>query len=208
MSTDKNGRSVRKQTAAFWRREDERGMLPDEVHQTMSDRWNRFRLDPIAYLDARYSIEYMEPQAHWVNGCPMGNGDLGVLAYGPPEATLFNIGKTDLWDYTPFGEPSYPKGHFADLRNVLARGDVEGVVGFISPHSAPFCADCRRLRLTATGELLGCLAQRRGVDARSLLRADRAPDDATWTRVINEALGLKRCPRNFEAQRPMRGVGG
>ncbi|MBU4366521.1 MAG: glycoside hydrolase N-terminal domain-containing protein [Verrucomicrobia bacterium] len=125
MSTDKNRRSVRKKTAAFWRREDERGMLPGEVHQTMSDRWNRFRLDPIAYLDARYGIEYMEPQAHWVNGCPMGNGDLGVLAYGPPEATLFSIGKTDLWDYTPFGKPSYPKGHLADLRNVLARGDVE-----------------------------------------------------------------------------------
>ena len=106
-----------------WERGEERGILPQPVDQVLSDRWNRFEVDPVEYLDARHCLEYAEPQANWVNGCPLGNGDLGVLAYGPPEATLFSFGKTDLWDYTPMPSPNRPAVPFAELREVLAAQD-------------------------------------------------------------------------------------
>jgi cyclic pyranopterin phosphate synthase len=44
------------------------------------------------------------------------------------------------------------------------------VVGFISPYSEPFCGGCWRLRLTATGFLIGCLARPVGIQLAPLLR--------------------------------------
>jgi cyclic pyranopterin phosphate synthase len=44
-------------------------------------------------------------------------------------------------------------------------------IGFISPHSHNFCADCNRVRLTVEGRLLLCLGQEHSVDLRRVLRA-------------------------------------
>lgn len=102
--------------ARDWKRPPEKGILPSLPDETMTTRWNLFRLDPIAYLDKRYYIENLEPRSLWHDGCPLGNGDLGVMAYGPPEAAMFLFGKTDLWDWRPFGEANYPTAGFAALR--------------------------------------------------------------------------------------------
>ncbi len=42
----------------------------------------------------------------------------------------------------------------------------KGSIGFISPISSKFCADCNRIRLTADGFLKGCLCYDEGVDIR------------------------------------------
>jgi alpha-L-fucosidase 2 len=108
-----------------WIRSDELGILSSDVNQVLSDRWNRFTMDPLTYLEAHHHLQYDDPQARWVNGLPMGNGDLGVMMYGPPDATTFCFGKTDLWDYTPFGESSFPSVEFPEFRRILAEQDAE-----------------------------------------------------------------------------------
>ena len=52
-----------------------------------------------------------------------------------------------------------------------------GTIGFISPVSAPFCAACNRVRLTADGKLRLCLLRPDEVDFRDMLRAGAADDD-------------------------------
>lgn len=47
---------------------------------------------------------------------------------------------------------------------------LPGRVGFIAPLSAPFCARCNRIRLTASGELRPCLARDHGLSLREPLR--------------------------------------
>lgn len=42
-------------------------------------------------------------------------------------------------------------------------------VGFISPHSANFCGECNRVRLTAEGRLLLCLGNEHSVDLRHIV---------------------------------------
>ena len=106
-----------------WVRGREKGILPKVPDETLDDRWNRFRVDPVEYLDSNYSLEYLTPQSDWTCGCPLGNGDMGALAYGPPEATMFNLGKTDLWDYSSFGESNFFKGNFQMLRDALVAKD-------------------------------------------------------------------------------------
>jgi len=103
--------------------------------------------------------------------------------------------------------PPAPGASSRDYRALDADGR-EGVIGFISPCTEPFCAGCRRLRLTATGRLLGCLARAEGPQVRTLLR-DGAPDaERRWVEAIDEALHLKRSDRRFDEQRLMGRVGG
>ena len=58
-------------------------------------------------------------------------------------------------------------------------------VGVIASVSAPFCASCDRVRLTADGQLRNCLFARREVDLRGPLR-DGASDDELAELVIGE----------------------
>ena len=53
----------------------------------------------------------------------------------------------------------------------LAEKDALGRIGFISAMSAPFCATCNRLRLTAEGVLRSCLFEGGEVDIREMMRS-------------------------------------
>ena len=59
--------------------------------------------------------------------------------------------------------------------------DGSGEIGVITSVTQPFCGDCGRLRLSADGQIFGCLFARVGTDLRALLRssADDAPLAAT-----------------------------
>ncbi|MEA2598025.1 MAG: 3,8-cyclase, partial [Thermomicrobiales bacterium] len=65
-----------------------------------------------------------------------------------------------------------------------------GTVGFISPISAPFCANCNRVRLTADGKLRLCLLRNDEIDLRDLMRA--GGNDAALERQIR--MGIWRKP--------------
>jgi cyclic pyranopterin phosphate synthase len=95
-------------------------------------------------------------------------------------------------------------------RNFLAK-DLRGrsaIVGFISPYSQPFCAGCWRLRLTATGVLIGCLARSGGIPLAPLLRSGRQPDAEALGAAVEEALGMKRRHGGFIQPRAMAEIGG
>ena len=95
-------------------------------------------------------------------------------------------------------------------RNFIAndRNGREGIIGFISSHTVPFCRNCRRLRITSTGQLIGCLALGEGPNIRSFLKENFAGDNAELIRIINSALCLKRTQPNFKTTNPMVKVGG
>ena len=80
-----------------------------------------------------------------------------------------------------------------------------GTLGFISPCSAPFCADCNRLRVTADGRFLGCLAWEGGLSVREPLRRGDFPA------IIQAARDVLRCKRDnadFTRHANMASVGG
>ena len=89
-------------------------------------------------------------------------------------------------------------------RVVNAKGQ-RGVVGFISSCSAPFCSECSRLRVTADGRLIGCLARDGGVPVRAMLRAGDQPSIAA---VVRRVLEGKTADRAFEQKRAMSSIGG
>lgn len=64
-----------------------------------------------------------------------------------------------------------------------------GSVGFISAMSCNFCSRCNRLRLTAKGRLLPCLASEIGLDLGSAFRA--GADDADIAALIRQVVAVK-----------------
>ncbi|MCY4182351.1 MAG: GTP 3',8-cyclase MoaA [Gammaproteobacteria bacterium] len=63
-------------------------------------------------------------------------------------------------------------------------------IGFISPVTHNFCADCNRVRVTVEGRLLLCLGNEHSVDLRAVLR-DPARDFDDLKAAITAAMDLK-----------------
>ncbi|GAA3050804.1 GTP 3',8-cyclase MoaA [Actinocorallia glomerata] len=69
-------------------------------------------------------------------------------------------------------------------------GTVLGRVGVIASVTEPFCADCRRTRITAEGKVMSCLFSREEFDLAPLLR-DPEAGDGDVARRWAEAMWLK-----------------
>lgn len=69
-----------------------------------------------------------------------------------------------------FGPLEPVEAPLGDPARVWRIRGAKGTIGFISPISAPFCAHCNRVRLTADGKLRLCLLRNDEIDVRDLLR--------------------------------------
>ncbi|HET7537369.1 MAG TPA: GTP 3',8-cyclase MoaA [Candidatus Didemnitutus sp.] len=120
---------------------------------------------------ARFTLEHPW-QVRFIEQMPFGNNadfqqrsmvdeaelrDVLAAAYGPLE--LVNNGRLD-----------------GEARLYRIKG-AAGALGFISPVSKPFCADCNRLRLTADGVLRLCLLRDNEVDLRPALRGSATDEE-------------------------------
>lgn len=64
---------------------------------------------------------------------------------------------------------------------------IEGTnsrIGFISPVTHNFCADCNRVRVTVEGRLLLCLGNEHSIDLRAILRDQQLTDDDLKQAII------------------------
>ena len=62
--------------------------------------------------------------------------------------------------------------------------DGSGEIGVITSVTRPFCGDCGRLRLSADGQIYGCLFARMGTDLRATLR--RTKDDRELCSIVQD----------------------
>ena len=92
----------------------------------------------------------------------------------------------------------------------LARGNPRGRIGFISAMSAPFCATCNRLRLTAVGMLRSCLFEGGEVNIRSILRGTSQPSLrlARLAHAMSECVRLKPEVHSHHGNEQMSRIGG
>lgn len=103
--------------------------------------------------------------------------------------------------------PQMPGKSSSNYLSTAAHGR-RGIIGFISPQTAPFCRGCRRLRLTPTGQLIGCLARGEGSNIRLFLR-DRDPRDTeALFETIHCVVRLKRNDGHFSTRELMARIGG
>lgn len=77
--------------------------------------------------------------------------------------------------------------------------ETGGLIGFITPHTHNFCADCNRVRVTAAGVLHTCLGQEDATDLKAILRDSNS--DVEIGRAIDDAMGRKPIGHSFVLQR-------
>jgi cyclic pyranopterin phosphate synthase len=91
----------------------------------------------------------------------------------------------------------------------IARGQPRGRIGFISAMSAPFCATCNRLRLTADGLLRSCLFEGGEVDVKPILRgmpqSGRLP---ALAQAMTDCVRLKPDVHSHHGNQQMSRIGG
>ncbi|MCG8414468.1 MAG: GTP 3',8-cyclase MoaA [Pseudomonadales bacterium] len=68
--------------------------------------------------------------------------------------------------------------------------DSKSRIGFISPVTHNFCADCNRVRITVEGRLLLCLGNEHSIDLRAILRDANQTDD-DLKRAIVASMDIK-----------------
>ena len=81
-----------------------------------------------------------------------------------------------------------------------------GTVGLISPVSHDFCADCRRIRVTADGKLKGCLHSREEIPLRGL--HGQALEDAVRRGILHKPERHHLTERSSDTPRNMNQIGG
>jgi len=109
-------------------------------------------------------------------------------------------------------QPIAPKpGSSARPFSLKTADGLAGRIGVISSTTQPFCRECNRVRLTAAGNLIGCLARSsKGVNIRGLLRdnTDEQRVSQKIRQAVQNVLTHKRTNKNFDQARNMAQVGG
>jgi len=117
---------------------------------------------------------------------PLGGGEAAHMAlsqYVPSQETRARI-EAELGRLVPI-----PGTNPSDEARNFRFEDGEGVVGFISPVSEPYCGTCNRMRLTADGKLHLCLLNDDELDVKAALRAGAGATEVAA--VLQRAIGLK-----------------
>ena len=126
--------------------------------------------------------------------------------YVPSAEVQDTLGKA--FDLRPL--PAAPGGttRTFQARDILGQNGAGGTIGFISSGSHPFCQGCRRLRLTASGRLIGCLGLGLGPSIKPLLHAMDGPRQGLLTDAIHAALNQKQAGGHFTTGKLMVETGG
>lgn len=119
---------------------------------------------------------------------PIGEGD---AAAGIPTAEIKRAIGSRYGELSPSGAHGNGPAAYETLAGFV------GKIGFIGALSGCFCAECNRIRLTATGFLKLCLQYDSGVDLRGLLRGGAS--DGALADAIRGAILAKPHGQRFDA---------
>lgn len=106
---------------------------------------------------------------------------------------------------------SLPRFNPADESLNYRAAGAKGVIGFISPVSAPYCGTCNRMRLTADGRFHLCLLHDDEMDVRAAIRAGAGRTEIG--EILLKAVGAKPTGHALERgveprHRAMHHIGG
>lgn len=103
---------------------------------------------------ARHDFARRVPAAEWIDGLPLGNGDIGAMSWGGPSHRHLTINKSDVWDYrVPRGESCLVQAGLDEVRHWVAGQDKPALSGLSeacaqrSARAFPTLQPCAEARL-------------------------------------------------------------
>ncbi|MCE5278224.1 MAG: glycoside hydrolase N-terminal domain-containing protein [Planctomycetaceae bacterium] len=138
-------------------------------------------------------LDHATPQ--WVEGLPMGNGDIGMMLYGGPEQLTLAFNKSDVWDYRVAPGQGLPEGlTFDEMVAIAQREDFESYNRIFKNWLA--AENCSRPSMISCGQLdLSLLAGERVVQFSQELdlatATARVSSDSTEYREGRQSLSVE-----------------
>ncbi len=157
------------------------GLVPIKINSVITRGFNE---DDVIDL-ARLTLEH-DWAVRFIELMPLGNDETGQLAidrYVSNQETRRKI-EAALGPLTPVP----PRDPSDEARNFRLPG-AQGIVGFISPVSEPYCGTCNRMRLTADGKFHLCLLHDDELDVKHVLRSGGTLADVQ--RILARAVATK-----------------
>ena len=157
------------------------GLRPIKINAVVVRDYNDLDVVDLARLtfDHQWHVRFIELM-------PFGTGDCAQVARGGYVSNVETRSRIEdaLGPMTPL-----PQSHVGEESVNFRPKGARGVVGFISPVSAPYCGSCNRMRLTADGKFHLCLLNDDEVDVRSAIRSGGG--QAEVERLLKRAVRLK-----------------
>jgi len=159
----------------------EAGLVPIKINCTVTRDYNDGDVVELARraLEGDWHVRFIELM-------PLGGGETAHVAlsqFVPSSETRRRI-EGELGPLVPLDNQN-PSD---EARNYRFESG-EGVVGFISPVSEPYCGSCNRMRLTADGKFHLCLLNDDELDVKKALRNGGGVDDVA--EILLRAVTLK-----------------
>lgn len=179
------------------------GLRPIKLNAVIARGFNEADVVPLAALtlDRDWHVRFVETM-------PLGAGEPARTAreHYVPNPEVARLIEAALGPLAPVAG-GHPSDESANHRLPGARG----VVGFISPVSAPYCGTCNRMRLTADGRFHLCLLNDDELDVRAALR--QGAGATAIADILLRAVGLKPTGHRLDlghstADRQMFQIGG
>ena len=131
--------------------------------------------------------------ARFIELMPLGGGETAHLAlsqFVPSRETRERI-EAEMGPLVPV-----PSDNPADESKNYRFESGDGIVGFISPVSEPYCGTCNRMRLTADGRFHLCLLNDDELDVKRALRTGGGVPAVAA--ILGKAVGLKPTGHRLE----------
>lgn len=138
----------------------EYGFSPVKLNVVVSRGMNEDEINDFATLTETYHVH-----VRFIELMPMGETGFFSFERRVPLDEMMDLAQP----LEPIPVEDWPKG--SGPAKYFRRPNGKGSVGFISPLSSNFCSDCNRMRLSAKGVLIPCLADNQGTDLLSMLRS-------------------------------------
>jgi len=157
------------------------GLRPIKLNAVVARGHNEEDVVPLASLTLGrdWHVRFIETM-------PLGVGDTASFA----RTRLVPNGESRARIEAALGElEPLPRHDPADEARNYRLANGRGVVGFISPVTAPYCGACNRMRLTADGRFHLCLLNDDELDVGGTLRSGGTLDDVA--RILSRAVAHK-----------------
>ena len=180
---------------------EEAGLVPIKMNAVIARGYNHEDVADLAGLtvDRDWHVRFIEMM-------PFGTGECATVVreqFVSNEEVRKRI-EQELGPLTPL--PGDRSDEAVNYRLAGARG----VVGFISPVSAPYCGSCNRMRLTAEGKLHLCLLNDDEMDIKKQLRENgpEAVREILFKAVYQKPMGHRLHEGIYTQNRRMFQIGG
>lgn len=171
----------------------EAGLNPIKINVVLVRGWNDLEVDDFIALTRDHALD-----VRFIEYMPIGEGS---------QSQFLRLDNSKILQEHPSLQPVPPRNPSQPSRDYQIPG-YKGRVGFISPISHQFCADCNRIRVMSDGTLRTCLGQEQEI---SLVQA-LADGDEALKEKIRIAVLTKPAGHNFRTShlnaRGMSKIGG